>query len=121
MSAIRFSRRDLLWVPMIARAQDRPRVTHGIQVGDVTSGRATVWARSDRDAEMTVVAGGKTFRGLAPATGSSGFTARTELSGLPADESLEFTVRFGSGDPIPGRLRTAPLRCGANSSRHSGC
>ena len=91
---------------MIARAQDRPRVTHGIQIGDVTGGRATVWARADRAAEMIVTVGSRTFRGTAPATAASGFTARAELSGLTADSGIDVSVRFGDGDPSTGRLRT---------------
>ena len=83
-------------------------MSHGIQIGDVTAGRATIWGRADRDAEMTVTAGGRTFRGLAPATGATGLTARTELSGLPPDSSVEIAVRFGAGDPVGGRFRTPP-------------
>jgi alkaline phosphatase D len=93
---------------MIARAQDLPRITHGIQIGDVTGGRATVWARADRDAEFTVTVGGRTFRGVVPATASTGFTARAELSGLPADSNVEIAARFGNGDPVSGRFRTMP-------------
>ena len=91
---------------MIARAQDRPRVTHGIQIGDVTGGRATVWARADRAAEMTVTVGSRTYRGTATATAATGFTARAELSGLTADSGIEVAVRFGDGDPVTGRFRT---------------
>jgi alkaline phosphatase D len=107
--ALTFRRRDLIWVPMIARAQDRPRLTHGVQIGDVdSSGRATVWARSDRAAELTVSAGGRVFRGVAPATADSGFTARAQLSGLAPDSAVEFSARFGQGDPVSGRFRTPP-------------
>lgn len=108
MNLPRLRRRDLIWVPMIARAQDRPRVSHGIQVGDVTAGRATIWARADRDSELTVTVGGRTFRGVAPATAATGFTARAELSGLPADSTVDISARFGNGDPASGRFRTMP-------------
>jgi alkaline phosphatase D len=93
---------------MIARAQDRPRVTHGIQIGDVTAGRATVWGRASRESVMTVSVGGRTFRGVA--TAGTGFTARAELSGLAPDAGVEVSVAFGDGDPVRGRIRTAPGR-----------
>jgi alkaline phosphatase D len=93
---------------MIARAQDRPRVTHGIQIGDVTAGRATVWGRASRESVMTVTVGGRTFRGVA--TAGTGFTARAELSGLAPDAGVEVSVAFGDGDPVRGRIRTAPDR-----------
>ncbi len=93
---------------MIARAQDRPRLTHGLQIGDVTSDRATIWGRSSREAGMTVSVGGRTFRSTAAATDASGLTARTELSGLPPDAAVEVAVRFGEGDSVTGRFRTAP-------------
>ena len=104
-----FRRRDLIWVPTIARAQDRPRLTHGIQIGDVTAdGRATVWARSDRAADLIVAAGGRTYRSATPATAATGFTARAELTGLAPGAEVQFAARFGNGDPVNGRFRTAP-------------
>ncbi|MBM3794330.1 MAG: alkaline phosphatase [Acidobacteria bacterium] len=104
-----FRRRELLWVPLIARAQDRPRITHGIQIGDVTAdGRATVWARGDRAADLIVSAGGRTYKSVMPATAATGFTARAELKGLAPDADVQFTARFGDGDTMAGRFRTAP-------------
>src|SRR2546430_15120582 len=40
--------------PYLGRAADRPRITHGIQSGDVSAGEAIVWARADRPARMLV-------------------------------------------------------------------
>ena len=113
MRPISLRRRDLIWVPMIARAQDRARLTHGIQIGDVTDGRATIWGRSDRTEEMVVSVNGRTFRSAGPATAGTGFTARTELSGLTPDAEVEVAVSFGAGDPVSGKFKTAP----AQSSR----
>ena len=39
-----------LALPGISRAADRPVVTHGIQSGDVSEGRAVLWSRTDRPA-----------------------------------------------------------------------
>ena len=38
----------------VVSAQSAPRTTHGVASGDVTSSTAVVWARSDREAAMTV-------------------------------------------------------------------
>ena len=38
--------------PYLSRAADRPRITHGIQSGDVSNDSAVVWARADRPARM---------------------------------------------------------------------
>ncbi len=41
--------------PMIGASHaERPQFPSGIQFGDVTEGRAIVWARSDRNARMIV-------------------------------------------------------------------
>ena len=34
--------------PYLSRAADRPRITHGIQSGDVSVDSGVVWARADR-------------------------------------------------------------------------
>ena len=40
--------------PYLSRAADRPRITHGIQSGDVSTNSAVVWARADRPARLRV-------------------------------------------------------------------
>src|SRR5450432_3175847 len=40
--------------PYLSRAADRPRITCGVQSGDVSGGSAVVWARADRPARMRV-------------------------------------------------------------------
>jgi alkaline phosphatase D len=42
--------------PAVSRAADRPRITHGLQSGDVTADSGVVWARTDRPARMLVEA-----------------------------------------------------------------
>src|SRR5664279_5204514 len=40
--------------PYLSRAADRPRITCGLQSGDVSTHSAMVWARADRPARMQV-------------------------------------------------------------------
>ena len=40
--------------PYLSRASDRPRITHGVQSGDVSVNSGVVWARTDRPARMLV-------------------------------------------------------------------
>ncbi|GLZ12213.1 alkaline phosphatase [Actinomadura sp. NBRC 104425] len=105
--------------PALLRA--RPRLTHGVQSGDVTAREAVVWARSDRPARMLVEVGrrpdlrdARTVRGplLTPDTD---LTGKTLLRGLPPGEQLYYRVRLADPDrhallsePVDGRLRTAP-------------
>ncbi|TDC94607.1 alkaline phosphatase [Actinomadura sp. 7K507] len=99
----------------------RPRLTHGVQSGDVTAREGVVWARSDRPARMLVEVSrrpdfrnARTVRGpvLTPDTD---LTGKTLLRGLPSGEELHYRVRLAGLDrhrdvsePVTGRLRTAP-------------
>lgn len=101
--------------------RSRPRLTHGVQSGDVTAREAVVWARSDRPARMLVEVGrrpdlrdARTVRGplLTPHTD---LTGKTLLRGLPSGAELHYRVRLTGLDdhrdvsePVAGRLRTAP-------------
>ena len=42
--------------PYLSRAASRPRITHGIQSGDVSTDSGVVWARTDRPSRMLVEA-----------------------------------------------------------------
>ena len=42
--------------PYLSRAADRPRITHGIQSGDISLDGSIVWARADRRSRMVVEA-----------------------------------------------------------------
>lgn len=99
----------------------RPRLTHGVQSGDVTAREAVVWARSDRPARMLVEVSRRpdfrhahTVRGpvLTPETD---LTGKAFLRGLPSGEDLHYRVRLAGLDhhrhvsaPVTGRFRTAP-------------
>ncbi|GAA2634292.1 alkaline phosphatase D family protein [Actinomadura fulvescens] len=105
-----------------ALIRSRPRLTNGVQSGDVTAHEAVVWARSDRPARMLVeVSRRPDFRHSHLVRGpvltpSSDLTGKTFLRGLPSGEELHYRVRLADLDghttsaPVAGRLRTAPRR-----------
>lgn len=100
--------------------RDRPKLTHGVQSGDVTAREAVVWARSDRPARMLVEVSrrpdfrhARTVRGPV-VTPDTDLTGKTLLRGLPPGEELHYRVRLAgldrdlTSEPVAGRLRTAP-------------
>jgi len=108
----------------------RPQLPSGIQIGDVTSGRAVVWARADRAAKLRVeydtteqirnprVIVGPTL------TSASDFTGRIELSGLPAGQSIFLRVsceapgnRKSISEVVAGQFRTMPATDGKRPVR----
>ena len=102
--------------------RSRPLITHGIQSADVSTDRATVWARTDRTARMIVeYAGDERFaspvrlRGPV-ATSATDFTAQLDLSGLPGGRPVFYRIWFESdgnppatSEPQTGSFRTAPV------------
>ncbi|MEW2355826.1 alkaline phosphatase D family protein [Spirillospora sp. NPDC029432] len=105
-----------LGAPALART--RPRLTHGVQSGDVTAREAVVWARADRPSRMLVdVARRPDFRGARRIRGpyltpETDLTGKALLRGLPAGEELHYRVTLADdrteSAPVTGRLRTAP-------------
>lgn len=103
--------------------RDRPLVSHGISIGDVTADRALVWARSDRPSRMHV-AWDTSAAFTAPrhlhgglALPASDYTSRLELRDLPADREIFIRVSFESlessraqSEPVLGSFRAAPER-----------
>jgi alkaline phosphatase D len=103
--------------------RDRPRLTHGVQSGDVTARGGVVWARADRPARMLVEISRRPdfrhstiLRGpvLTPATD---LTGKTFLRGLPPGSRIHYRVRLADLDrhavvsaPVEGTFRTAPNR-----------
>ena len=90
--------------------RSRPRLTHGVQSGDVTAREAVVWARSDRPARMLVevsrrpdLRDARTVRGplLTPHTD---LTGKTLLRGLPSGADLHYRVRLTGLDDHRRRL-----------------
>jgi alkaline phosphatase D len=105
---------------VIASVQDRPTITDGVQSGDLLGDRAVVWSRSDRPARMVVEWDTRSLfsnprRVVSPPVDQrSDFTARVELSGLPADQAIFYRVQFEdvqsgvTSEPWFGHLRSAP-------------
>lgn len=111
-----------------ARADDadlvgiEPRLKQGIQIGDVTANRAVIWSRSDRPARMLVEYDfdehfWDPIRIRGPhALPTTDFTARVDLTSLPANRDVFVRVSFQdlSNERIEsqaslGYFRTAPL------------
>jgi alkaline phosphatase D len=99
----------------------RPVAAQGLQIGDVTTNRALIWSRADRPARMMVeYAFDENFRNLVRIRGphaieTSDYTARLDLTGLPADSDVFVRVKFqdldaarAESEPVVGHFRTAP-------------
>lgn len=108
--------------PAIVTAEGvRPQLAQGIQIGDVRAGRALIWSRADRPARMWVeydfdpsFANAVRIRGP-HALETTDYTARLDLTGLPADRYVFVRVRFQDlssdrvmSEPAMGHFRTAP-------------
>jgi alkaline phosphatase D len=105
----------------IGVGSDLPQLQQGIQIGDVVADRAIVWARADRSARLIVdwdvderMRHARRVSGPA-ALEDSDFTARVDLTGLPADQRIFLRVAFQSlndkgplGEPVLGQFRAAP-------------
>ncbi|MCW2889633.1 MAG: alkaline phosphatase [Streptosporangiaceae bacterium] len=102
--------------PALLRA--RPRLTHGVQSGDVTAEHALVWARADRPSRMLVdVSARPDFRGSYTVRGplltpETDLTGKTWLCHLPSNDEIHYRVRLADPDgrtesePVAGRFRT---------------
>jgi alkaline phosphatase D len=114
----------LLGAPAVfaANTASAPEIPSGVASGDVTSDGAVIWSRSDRPARLFVdvaandrFQGAQRFRGPA-AQEESDFTAKLQLSGLPAGSPMHYRVQFEDlahpgrfSDAVAGAFRTAPL------------
>ncbi|MEM1230364.1 MAG: alkaline phosphatase D family protein [Pseudomonadota bacterium] len=88
--------------PVMSQAEHRPRFTHGIQAGTLTSQGGVLWARADRPARLTVEIDttprfARAIR-LPPALAlpEHDLTARVALPALPRGEQLCYRMRFES-------------------------
>ncbi|WP_295474284.1 alkaline phosphatase D family protein [uncultured Pseudomonas sp.] len=105
---------------VIASPQARPKITDGVQSGDLQGDRAIVWSRCDRPARMVVEWDTRSLfsqprKAVSPVVDArSDFTARVELSGLPADQAIFYRVFFEdaqsglASEPWFGHLRSMP-------------
>src|SRR3954468_113638 len=102
-----------------------PLITHGVQSGDVQTGRALIWARCDEPARMLVEWDtSETFsqprRVAGPVVGpATDHAATVAIDGLPDAQTVCYRVRFereaarGASPWVPGRFATpgaAPFR-----------
>ncbi len=95
----------------------RPKLTHGVAVGDPRTDGALIWARSDRPAKLIVETAAtesfkdaKRFEGpmLTPDTDGTG---RVRVNGLPAGQQVHYRVTLegdATSEPITGVFRTVP-------------
>jgi alkaline phosphatase D len=113
--------------PRGAVADGEPAVPASAASGDVTGGRAVVWARAERPSRVLVewspspsLADARRLS-LPPALAGSDLTTRAVLRGLPAGQRLTYRVRFDPLDggaapaPVTGTFRTAPASRGGVS------
>src|SRR5262245_27749875 len=120
-SSVAMTAAGALAMPYLSRAADRPRITHGLQSGDVTTDSGMVWARADRPARMLVeVATTESFKHIRHAAyvdvlPETDFTGKLLLEDLPAGQDIFYRVRFQDlasptriGEPQVGRFLTAP-------------
>jgi len=101
--------------------RSQPLLEQGIQIGDVEAHRAVVWSRSDQPSRMLVdydvnerFSTPTRLRGP-HALATTDYTARIDLTGLPADRDVFVRVMFQGlsnerivSEPVIGRFRTAP-------------
>ena len=101
--------------------RERPRITHGVQSGDVTTRSGIVWARADRPSRMVVEVSmdesfARSWYVPGPvATEATDYTARCELTQLLPDQEVFYRVHFQDLDnpavcsaPVAGYFRAPP-------------
>jgi alkaline phosphatase D len=107
----------------ITADSSRPTAAWGLQIGDVVDDRAIIWSRSDKPARLIVewsldesLSHAHSIRGP-HALEISDFTARVDLTGLPADADVFVRAMFENLDsvharsePVTARFRTPPAR-----------
>jgi alkaline phosphatase D len=109
----------------------RPQLQQGLQFGDPSDGSVMVWSRSDRPARMQVEWSlDAQFRQSQKVQGpyaleTSDYTARQDLTGLPAGQEVHVRVSFQSLDnqrawsePTTGRFLVPPFGTGERFRRH---
>ena len=112
----------LIASPAVVLAESaRPKFTHGLQSGDVSSSGGLVWARADRPSRLMLeVATTESFSNARTMMGpaaleASDFAVKMPLSGLPAGQDIFYRARFQDlqdihveSEAMVGHFRTAP-------------
>ena len=101
----------------------RPRLTHGVQAGDVHGHDATLWARADRPSRLVAeISRDPSFRRSVSVRGpvvtpTSDLTGQWTVRGLPPGVDVHYRVRAVDlhdprrrSAPVEGRFRTLPQR-----------
>src|SRR5262249_48023510 len=110
--------------PAVVTADNaRPSIPYGVASGDVTSDAAIIWSRTNKPSRMLVeYATTDSFTNARRVQGTvalavSDFTARVELTDLPAGQELFYRVVFQDladpkilSAPTLGHFRTAPAQ-----------
>ncbi len=99
-----------------------PAIPHGVQSGDIAANRAVIWSRADRPARMIVeYATTESFQNARRVVGPAAieptdFTARIDLTDLPAGQKIFYRVRFQDltdnravSEAVAGSFQTAPV------------
>src|SRR3954453_5523798 len=114
-------RRAMAQAPAIVTAEsERPKLPFGVMSGDPSGGRAVIWSKTDRPAQMLVeVATRENFSDARRLVGPAAlapfdYTARMDLGRLPAGADIFYRVTFQDlaylktlSAPASGRLRAA--------------
>ena len=106
---------------IVTSDRGRPEMPLGVQSGDILDDRAMVWSKTDRPARLIVDwSTTESFRDARRVVGPaaldiSDYTARVDLTGLPAGEQIFYRAMFQDlGDlktlsaPLSGKFRTVP-------------
>lgn len=106
---------------LVTPDQLRPSVPYGVASGDVTHHSAIIWSRSDRPARLIVEYDSTESMRFAhriwgpTALETTDFTAKLDLTGLPAGQQIFYRVYFEDlanpkhySEPVLGSFSTAP-------------
>ena len=129
------TRREFLFAPAALRLAQRgapaivmsdaqrPSMPYGVASGDVTTGRAIVWSRTDRPARMIVeYSTSPSFTDVRRIVGPAAlddtdFTARIDLTELPPNQRISYRVQFQDlsdlrtlSEPVEGSFATPDER-----------
>jgi alkaline phosphatase D len=110
------------WGASLVRA-GLPELTHGVQAGDMSAHSATVWGRADRPSRLVVeFSPDASFRRVLRLQGpivtpETDLTGKLRLPGLRSGSDVYYRIAAADlddpgrvGEPVAGRLRTAPTR-----------